>query len=198
MTTPSSYVVPLDTETTGFARNGIPLDSPDQPHLVQLSALVVDPEIKRVTQSINLIVKPDGWEIPEKVVEVHGISTDHALEVGLPEKTVLDIFLSLWNGKKLIGHNLKYDRSIIAMSIARCYGLNHELVHLWLNAPGECVQQQAKPIVKALNKRGHIKLPRLEESFEFLFGTKFDNAHSANADTVATMQVWFALQEWED
>jgi len=197
MTTPSSFILPYDTETTGIFRKSLPHDDPSQPRLCQLSALVVDPEARRVTQSMNLVVQPDGWDIPQVTTDIHGISTEYAQEVGLPERVVLDVFLALWDSRLRIGHNESFDANIIGASIARVYGPESTLFHEWMAAEGDCIMHRAKPIVQARNKKGAVKWPKLSESYAFFFDAPLDNAHSANADVVATMQVWFALEDWE-
>jgi len=187
-----------DTETTGIFRKNIPLDHPDQPHLVQLSALVVDPEIKRVKQSLNLVVKPDRWVIPPEVVDIHGISTEEALDTGLSEKLVLETFLNLWNQQLLVGHNEEFDRNIISTSIARMFGTDSAILPLWLAGEGFCTMKESKPIVQAKTKNGRLKYPRLTEAYEYFFGHPLARAHSANADAVGTMEVYFALLQGED
>jgi len=196
----TNSILPYDTETTGLIRNKS-YDDPEQPHLVQLAALQVTTKPLRIHQSMSLLVRPDGWEIPSYVTDIHGITTEEALARGAPEKTVLDIFLSLWSGEGdspllRVAHNANFDKEVIAVAIARHYGRG-ELLDLWLESPDYCTMQEAKLVVKALNKRGSIKLPKLAEVYEFFFESSFDNAHSANADVVATMEIFFALQQEE-
>uniref|UniRef100_UPI0035C670C3 exonuclease domain-containing protein n=1 Tax=Serratia quinivorans TaxID=137545 RepID=UPI0035C670C3 len=73
-----------DTETTGLPNWKVPSDSPEQPHLVQLAGVLSNAETGEEIQSMNVIIKPDGWEIPEEVTAVHGITTEYALEHGIP------------------------------------------------------------------------------------------------------------------
>lgn len=56
-----------DTETSGLPLFHEPSEHPDQPHIVQLGACLVDPDTRRVISTIDLIVRPDGWEIPAEV-----------------------------------------------------------------------------------------------------------------------------------
>ena len=70
-----------DTETTGLPLWNDPSDDPRQPHIVQLAAALVDIDTRRTIASMDVIVKPDGWTIPDDTVAVHGITTEHALRV---------------------------------------------------------------------------------------------------------------------
>ena len=67
-----------DTETTGFPRPKYLDDHPRQPHMVQLAAHLVDLNTGTIIQSIDFIVKPDGWTIPHEATEVHGITRPSA------------------------------------------------------------------------------------------------------------------------
>ena len=74
-----------DTETTGLPDFKAPSESAHQPHIVQLAALLVDMDTRETIQSMDVICRPDGWTIPDEVAAVHGITTEHAAEVGIPE-----------------------------------------------------------------------------------------------------------------
>jgi DNA polymerase III epsilon subunit-like protein len=194
-------IIPYDTETTGlhYGFKTKSITDPSHPHLVQLSALVVDTEVNRITQSMNLIVCPDGWEIPPEASAVHGITTEYAEKHGLPEKEVLSIFLALWAGGEAyplerVAHNALFDKNVIATAIARHFG-EGELLDTWLSGRDFCTMQTAKPIVQARNKRGALKFPNLMEAHEHFFGETFDRQHTANADVVATYNIYRALQE---
>lgn len=55
----------FDAETTGKAAMREPYNSPRQPHIVQLAALLTDDDgIER--GAMNVIVRPDGYGIPDE------------------------------------------------------------------------------------------------------------------------------------
>lgn len=188
-------ICPYDTETTGLVRKNLPLTDVGQPRLVQLSCLIADEETHRITQSMNLVVKPEGWDIPDEASAVHGITTEYATEVGLPEKHVLDTFLWLWDGKKRISHNNLFDDKVIECAIARYYSPDSPLLEAWQKAPTYCTMRESKEIVQAKGKTGRLKFPKLAEAYEYFFNEVFDNQHSANADTVACFEIYLALQQ---
>lgn len=84
-----------DTETTGLPLFKEPSEHPDQPHIVQLAAILVDLDTRREIASMDVIVRPDGWTIPDDVAAIHGITTGHAMQVGVPEKLAVRMFMSL-------------------------------------------------------------------------------------------------------
>jgi len=194
-------VIVYDTETTGlhWGFKSRSITDPSHPHLVQLSALVLDVEDQRVRQSMNLIVSPAGWSIPDETVRIHGITEDYAAQWGQDEKKVLDTFLELWAGGnqhplERVAHNAAFDKNIITTAIGRHYG-EGDLLDTWVAARDTCTMQTAKPIVQARNVKGAIKNPTLMETYKFFFNEEFDRVHTANADVVATMSIFLALQE---
>jgi DNA polymerase-3 subunit epsilon len=86
----------FDTETTGLPLFEQPSDHPDQPHLVQLGALLVDLDTRRELASVDLIMRPDGWVIGEEVSKIHGITHELAMDVGVPEAVAVDALISMW------------------------------------------------------------------------------------------------------
>lgn len=192
-------ILVFDVETTGLAYYNKPLADPSQPHIVQLSALQIDTSREEpwVRQSLSLIVEPAEWDIPEEATAVHGISTDYALDWGLPEEAVLRAFFGLWVGNAesslLVSHNVKFDHFVISSAIARF--MDDVSAQAWANANTYCTMLESKPIVQARNSRGALKYPKLTEAYEYFFNYPLDRAHSSNSDTVAAMQIYFALQQ---
>jgi DNA polymerase-3 subunit alpha len=70
----------FDTETTGLPKNyKAPVsDSDNWPRMVQLAWQLHDVDGKLITAK-NFIVKPNGFDIPIGVSNIHGITTERAL-----------------------------------------------------------------------------------------------------------------------
>src|SRR5678809_747417 len=100
------YLV-FDTETTGVPHNKTaPITDLDNwPRLVQLAWQLHGPNGALLSQQSH-IIRPDGFDIPFKAEQVHGISTRRAMEEGKPIKEVLEAFVAdLSKTKQLVGHN---------------------------------------------------------------------------------------------
>ena len=175
-----SQIVFFDTETTGLIKYGSKSDHPDQPHLVQLAAVLYDFDLKKVVQSIDLIVKPKDWVIPEGATKVHGITTEYALDVGLPEHVVLSIFLDLCDGHKRVAYNTPFDKRIIRISTKRHFPF---LVDIWNDAEYDCTMKRAREVIGDKNCK-------LIEAYRYFTGKDLQDAHSAMADTLACMEVY--------
>ena len=190
----------FDTETTGLPLFNEPSEDPRQPHLVQLAACLVDLDTRNTIASMDVIIKPNGWTIPDEVAAIHGITTEHALDVGVSEVQAVGMFMSLWADRLRIAHNQSFDARIMRIALLRHF--NAEVAEEWKAGKSECTQILATPIVKAPPTakmkavgRNHFKSANLGESVLHFTGKPLENAHSAMADVKGCMAVWFAIQE---
>ncbi len=182
----------FDTETTGIPRNKTaPITDLDNwPRLVQIAWQLHDGKGKLISQHCY-IVKPNGFDIPFKAEQVHGISTKRAIEEGHDLKKVLDIFVrDLENTRVLVGHNIEFDINIIGAELIRESletekFLSLEKVDTGLASTEFC---QLKGGIG-----GKLKMPRLTELHEILFGESFVDAHDASYDVAATARSFFGL-----
>ncbi|HTF20765.1 MAG TPA: 3'-5' exonuclease, partial [Chryseolinea sp.] len=98
----------FDTETTGLPHNkSAPITDVDNwPRLVQLAWQLHDSRGALLAQH-NHLIKPDGFDIPYKAEQVHGISTKRATEEGRLLQEVLKVFVDdLTRTQLLVGHNI--------------------------------------------------------------------------------------------
>ena len=54
----------FDTETTGLPNFKMHIDWEGQPHICQIGAILTTKE-GRLLGEMNLMIRPDGWKIPE-------------------------------------------------------------------------------------------------------------------------------------
>jgi DNA polymerase III subunit alpha len=182
----------FDTETTGLPHNKTaPITDLDNwPRLVQIAWQLHDNTGKLLSQH-NYIVKPDGFDIPFKSEQIHGISTKRALEEGHDLKKVLSIFnKDLASTKLLVGHNIEFDINIIGAEFIRQsldtdHFLSLQKLDTGIAATEFC---QLKGGIG-----GRLKMPRLTELHEILFGYAFEDAHDASYDVDATSRSFFGL-----
>lgn len=182
----------FDTETTGLPRNkNAPLtDFENWPRLVQLAWQLHDQKGKLLSQQ-NFIIQPDGFDIPFKAEQVHGISTQRALEEGQDLKQVLQEFAEdLERTQQLVGHNIEFDISIIGSELLRA----HLTTERFLNLPRLDTGLSSIEFCQLQGGiGGKLKMPKLSELYEKLFSTKFPDAHDAAYDVDATAKSFFGL-----
>ena len=180
----------FDTETTGIPKDyKAPCTNTDNwPRLIQLGWLLTDAE-GRILSDGNHIVRPDGFEIPKAASDVHGITTEFALENGKPLLDVIFAFgADLNQAECVIGHNLDYDLHIVGAEYVRL-GYDSRIMFA---RPTLCTMQAT---IQYCNIPGRFgpKWPKLMELYTKLFGQEFDGAHDAMADIVATKECFFEL-----
>lgn len=194
-----------DTETTGLPLFREPSEDPRQPHIVQLAASLVDSETRRTIASIDVITRPDGWTIPDEVAAIHGITTEHANDVGIDAKLALDMALDLWRvSHARVAHNEQFDARLVKIQIRRHLpaGYSLDAADKWSAGAAECTQILSTPHVKApptakmiAAGRNHYKSANLGEAYKHFTGKDLENAHSARADVDACIEVYFAIQD---
>jgi DNA polymerase-3 subunit alpha len=182
----------FDTETTGLPHNKTaPItDLNNWPRLVQLAWQLHDAGGKLLSRH-NYLVKPNGFDIPFKAEQIHGISTKRALEEGLDLATVLNHFLSdLTKTSLLVGHNIEFDINIIGAEFIRSAGNPDQLVSLSKVDTAEASTDFCK---LPGGPGGRLKAPKLVELHQKLFGKDFGDAHDAAYDVAATARCFFGL-----
>ena len=189
-----------DTETTGLPLFNEPSEHPAQPHIVQLAACLVDLDTRNTVASMDVIVRPDRWTIPDEIAAIHGITTEMAMDVGVSESLAVGMFQDLWSDRLRIAHNEQFDARILRIALLR-----HEdaaVADHWKAGTARCTQIMATPIVKApptakmkAAGRNHFKSASLSEAYLHFTGKTLENAHSAMADVQGCMTVFFAIED---
>lgn len=173
----------FDTETSGLPPRGAAVPLEHCPHIVQLAAILVDSDGTEL-HAINTIIKPDGWVVEQGAADVHGISTERALEVGIPGIIAFGFFSNLAaQADELVAHNTVFDSKLMRWEMER---LNKPSHHLTL--PQTCTMLLSTPVCKIPGPRGY-KWPKLIEAHEKLLGCGFDAAHDALADVRACIRI---------
>lgn len=175
----------FDTETTGIPERSWNWDTDFEqyPHVVQMAWL-------HGCKVETHIIRPDGWEIPQETVDVHGITTEYALEHGEPFASVVDMFIQDCHDAGLIcGHNIHFDTSIIKANILRELGREYYDANDVENAlyKGKRIDTM-RPTMKWVDARmanGRLKFPNLSELYSRCFPGESFPAHDALEDVKA-------------
>lgn len=192
-----------DTETQGLPAWNLPSEHPDQPHIVQLAACLVNLDTRKTLASMDVIIKPDGWTIPEEVSQIHGITTEKANDLGIHEDLALEMFMGLWADRLRIAHNESFDARILRIAQHRFTTVCDDTQRdAWKAGKAECTQVLSTPILKLpptakmrAAGRNHHKSANLGEAYQFFTGNELVDAHSAMADVQACVAVYFAAKD---
>ena len=185
----------FDSETTGLPKNfKAPIsDSENWPRLVQLAWQINDKEGKLINNK-SFLIKPDNFTIPYNSEKIHGISTQIALEKGIDLIIALkDFEKDLKKCKYIIGHNINFDKNILGAEFYR-KNIESDLLNKISIDTGHISKQYCN--LKG-GFGGGLKMPKLIELYEILFGKKFSDAHDAAYDVNATAKSFFYLLKKE-
>jgi DNA polymerase III subunit alpha len=182
----------FDTETTGVPHNKTaPITDLDNwPRLVQLAWQLHDAKGNLMSRQ-SKIVKPEGFDIPYKAEQIHGISTKRALAEGHDLMDVLALFIQDLNRTtQLVGHNIEFDINIIGAEFIRKKLTPEQFLNLSRVDTG-IVSTEYCNLTGGIG--GRLKMPRLIELHEKLFNRGFGDAHDAAYDVAATARCFFGL-----
>lgn len=183
----------LDTETTGLWHWKEPPDHPDQPHLVQLAALLCEQDGRRVRE-MNRTIIPYGWTIPHSATRIHRITTQQAAAFGNPLRDVLSEFaeemyerLVPTNGT-IIGHNVEFDLNVLRKAFKDAF-MQEPFIPL-TSLKSFCTM---KTLAERMNLPGH-KWPSLREAWHYTYPDRppLEYRHSAMGDVLACHDIYLA------
>lgn len=188
----------IDTETTGLPLNdNLPYtDLKNWPYLVQV-ALIIEDDNYGILAKRNIILKPDGYTIPESATKIHGISNERAVKNGEDRDKVISFLdLALYKSDIIIGHNVSFDLNVIKSEIIRIKGIENALFekkkHIVIDT-----MKMGRNICKTPNLSFHTRLnkyPKLDELYYKLFNKHFNNQHDAMADVQAAYDCYYELK----
>lgn len=180
-----NYLI-FDTETTGLVNTKHPYDFDAQPHLVQLACIIADNNFNIVSE-YSCIVKPDGYEIPTQASDVHGITTEHAIEHGIDLLEAVCRFKDMLDSADtLVAHNIDFDMIVMRASLHRSEFNLDELIG---SKDKYCTMQNCINTLKLPGRYGKYKWPKLAECYKHYTGNELDGAHDALIDTRACLEV---------
>lgn len=191
----------IDTETTGLPlNNNLPYtDLKNWPYLVQV-ALIIEDDNYGILAKRNIILKPNGYTIPESATKIHGISNERAVKNGEDRDKVISFLdLALYKSDIIIGHNVSFDLNVIKSEIIRTKGIENALFkkkkHIVIDT-----MKMGRNICKIPNLSFHTRLslpnkyPKLDELYYKLFNKHFNNQHDAMADVQAVYDCYYELK----
>ena len=177
MSTWSDHLAVFDLETTGI--------DVESCRIVSATVAVLDASGTAV-ERIDWLVDP-GVEIPAGATNVHGITTEHAVQHGrVATEAVAEIVAALRghlaDGLPIVAYNAPYDLTLLDREAVR-YGI----------APLVSPSPVVDPLVidKAVDK--YRKGKRTLEVTSAFYGVSLDDAHDAGADAIAAGRVAQAI-----
>lgn len=191
-----------DCETTDLPLWSTPSDGPDQPYIMQLTALLTDQRGQKLSSMDVLVQPPDPeWKISDEALATHGILTVRCVAGGIEMTRALGFFLEMWSRAQLrIGHVESFDARMIRIEMKRHPELGDPDV--WKSGPAFCTAKESVKIVNLPPSekmmaagRKTPKQPSLAEAYQHFTGKELLGSHNAMVDVLACKTVYFALKE---
>ena len=182
----------FDTETTGLPKNfKAPItDTDNWPRCVQIAWQIHD-EWGNFIENKDFLVQPEGFTIPFEAQQIHGISTQLAVDQGVSLSDVLEEFnRALSKSKFVVGQNIDFDLNVMGSEF---YRKGVETLLNKLPSLDTCTETTAQLCQLPGGRGGKFKYPKLGELHEHLFATSFAEAHNATADVEATTRCFLEL-----
>jgi DNA polymerase-3 subunit epsilon len=199
-----------DTETTGLPLWNLPSEHPEQPHIVQLAAELCVEATGETLQAMNMIIRPDGWIIPDEVAAIHGITTERAMDEGVAAEQVIAHLVDLWTeSDERAGHNESFDMRMVRIALMRHVHYSMQTIgdpemmfaDYWKAAPAYCTQSNSIKIVNCpptekmkKARRFGPKPPTLAEAYLHFTGKPLDGAHDAMVDVRGCKEVYYGIK----
>jgi len=185
----------FDTETTGLPKRdeyGVKI----YPYVVQLSWVLYNDEINDIeSEKDKIILLPEGMEVPEETVAIHGINTEKVRAEGVEFKIAIEDFITdLSKCDMIIGHNIDFDKSVMFEEFKRNQCFDYRLAQ----RPVYCTMTMGKDVCKIERKdkkngEKNYKNPKLIELHEYLFQQKPTNLHNSLIDVLVTCRCFGKL-----
>lgn len=185
----TSMILFLDTETTGLPPEPpTPTTEPDAwPRIVEMGWQTYSTDRQQLARNA-LLVRPDGFEIPDEAVDVHGITTQEARDSGKEITTVLKTFKqALEDVDVIVAHNARFDLGVLLAEFYRA-GIDTSLADL----PVICTMRSA---VEFCRHEGTTtgNFPSLGTLYEALTDRSPTREHRAGADVQTLVSCFWKL-----
>jgi len=195
----------IDTETSGLParRNADPKQIKyfEKCRMVSICWIVLDKE-NNIQKKVHHIIKPEGFVIPQEVINIHGITNEKAAISGIPIEFVATALLDDLNQFKptrLVAHNIKFDYAVIMSELYRLTTMatSQVLTNILNTLKKKCTMEAGTPICAIPSPWGKdkFKYPSLKELHDHLYpGTDMVVKHDALYDTEKCVECYLKIK----
>lgn len=174
----------IDTETSGLFDFSKRADEEGQPRLAHLAMIRASEDLSE-TETVDVLVKPDGWTMSDEVAKIHGLTTEYLTEHGVPISEAIDAYAkAIDEGLIVVTFNAQYDTKIMRGEMRRA-----EVDDRFEKTPNICVMRALVDVCKIPKKTGKgFKFPKLSEAMAH-FDLANEKEHSATGDAKACLDL---------
>ena len=218
----------FDTETTGLipkielTSNWEEVDISTFPYILQLSFVTIDETTHHIQRVYDELIKlPEGFNIDPFVTSIHGITNEMIDKKGKDSECEIDIVMQTYiQSKKVIGHNVSFDITMLLVAIIRVlqkyknlddeydvetadkmskWASYYENLYGSWRYKHQCTM---KPNIKLCNiwmKRKNsecmfLKFPKLAELHFVLFNSNVKSLHNSLTDVFVCLRCYYFIK----
>ena len=170
----------FDTETTGLLKPSA-RDVSEQPEIVEIYAVMIGDDYNPIGE-FDTLIKPK-IPISDELTKIHGISNEMVADAPTFEEIYPAFAKFMTGADELIGHNLPFDRSMVANELIRI----DRLIQFPWPRFNTCTVEMSMPI-----EQRRLNLSKLHE---YATGKPHEGAHRAKADVHALVRCYFWMME---
>ena len=174
----------LDTETNGMMSPKKDLHDRLQCHTAQIALLVTKLDGTEVAR-FQSIIRPDFYDMPDFIAQIHGITQARAMLEGKPRAEVFaEVQKLLSQCWIMVCHNYDFDSRVLQAEHDRNFGFEFPPLRAL------CTMKHMTPICGLTKANGTPKWPKLMEAYVHCFQKEFEGAHDAMFDTLACRDIF--------
>lgn len=142
----------------------------------------------------SVLIKPEGFEIPDDSIKIHGITNEIANDKGIKIKEGLKKLKKIIiNIEYIIGYNIYFDINILLNELNRV-GLKKpikKIKELKIKEKIICIGELSRQY------KCYKNMPSQKNIYKELFGKQIENIHNAQYDILATIEImsWYGLNK---
>lgn len=185
----SNTIIFFDTETTGLLpkiKNMNRLNVNEYPHIVQISWIIYDLDLKKIIKTADYIIK-----CPIHIMNsnIHGVTDEISQEKGVEiGKVIGEFFVDMYECDLNVAHNHAFDKKVIHAEMLRLDRLKE--FDLFSEKLSYCTMMETKNFCQLDGMYGNFKWPKLQELHLKLFGEEFKGCHNSLCDVTATLNCY--------
>lgn len=190
-------VLIFDVETTGLMtdRNASITDTDKWPYIVQLSYLIYDTALNKITLiNDNIIRLPKNIVMSDICINIHGITNEKSNQFGVDIRYALINFNEyLKKVDCIVAHNISFDKRLIMVECIR-NNIKQNFTTNGIKKMEYCTMKNGIDICKlestTLSGKKYFKFPKLSELYYHYFKVIPEGLHNSKKDILVCLRCY--------
>ncbi len=173
----------FDLETSGLPKRK---HFYDDVRIVTIAWILIDAKDKNIISQEYYVIKPDGFDIPEDSILIHGITNEFAKTHGVEISIMFErLYKAIKSCQTIISYNINFDYNVLKSSLI--YYEQFDLLEEIMKKTQVCAMLMAQVHMQS------PFYPKLSEAYHYVLRKKITDAHNALGDTISCYKLYKAL-----